>query len=142
MLNKLKWLMLVVPALLAGCLGIDPQTSPKEVFVLPVSYQDLFQRATAQAQRCWSGDTEFPIKGELDSTNRMAQVSVTGELGATRYGQVDIRALNDKSSEITIMVSGIGIWNAASIAAMHEALQFGVPTCTSYMPSAKPQTRK
>ena len=142
MLTKLKWFSIFLPFLLEGCVGIDMKTSPKEVFTLPVAYQDLYQRATLQAQNCWSANNECPIKGELNTASRTAQVSITGELGRSRYGQVDIRGLDDKSSEITVVVSDINIWNIASIAAMREALQFGVSTCSSYMPIAKPSTKR
>jgi hypothetical protein len=138
MLNNFKWLTLVLPFLVAGCIGINPGSSPKETFALPRPYQEAYKLATLQALQCWGNDGEFPIKGQLDPATRTAQVAVTGGLGGSRYGQVDIRALDDQNSEITTTVAGINIWDAAAISAMQAALQFGVSTCTNYMPSARP----
>jgi hypothetical protein len=138
MLNHFKWLAVLVPMFAMGCIGINPSGSPKETFTLPRAYQDVYKLATLQAQQCWSNDGEFPVKGQLDATARTAQVYVTGGLGGSRYGQVDIRALDDQNSEITTTVSGINMWDVAAISAMQSALQFGVSTCTNYMPSARP----
>ena len=142
MSNHFKWLVGLVPLLASGCIGINSGSSPKETFVLQRSYQEAYKLATLQAQQCWANDGEFPIKGQLDTTTRTAQVSVMSGLGGSRYGQVDIRALDDKNTEITTTVAGINIWDAAAISAMHAALQFGVSTCTNYMPSARPTNKK
>ena len=137
-LMNLKWLVGLLPLLLGGCLGINQNSSPRDTFMVPVSYEVIFERAKAQAQRCWSADGEFPVIGSINHTDRTAFVAVTGELGGNRYGQVDIRALNDQSTEVQVMVNGINIWNVKSLAAMHEVLQFGTPTCISYMPRPQP----
>lgn len=137
-LMNLKWLVGLLPLLLGGCLGINQNSSPRDTFTVPVSYEVIFERAKAQAQRCWSADGEFPVIGAINHTDRAAFVAVTGELGGNRYGQVDIRALNDQSTEVQVMVNGINIWNVKSLAAMHEVLQFGTPTCISYMPRPQP----
>ena len=141
MLNNFKWLTVAIPLLSAGCIGINAGSSPKETFVLPRGYQDAYKIATLQAQQCWSNVGEFPIKGQLDAATRTALVAVTGGLGGSRYGQVDIRALDDQNSEITTTVAGINIWDAAALSAMQAALQFGVSTCTNYMPSPRPTTK-
>jgi hypothetical protein len=120
MLNHFKWLAVVMPVLTAGCVGISSSSSPKDTFTLP------------------RNDGEFPIKGQLDTATRTAQVAVTGGLGGSRYGQVDIRALDDQNSEITTTVAGLNIWDTPALSAMRAALQFGVSTCTDYMPSAQP----
>ena len=138
MLNHFKWLALVMPLFATGCIGINSSSSPKETFTLQRSYQDAYKLATLQALQCWGNDGEFPIKGQLDTATRTAQVAVTGGLGGSHYGQVDIRALDNQNSEITTIVAGINIWDASAISAMQAALQFGVPTCTNYMPSARP----
>lgn len=137
-LMNFKWLVGLLPLLLGGCLGINQNSSPRDTFTVPVSYEVIFERAKAQAQRCWSADGEFPVIGAINHTDRTAFVAVTGELGGNRYGQVDIRALNDQSTEVQVMVNGINIWNVKSLAAMHEVLQFGTPTCISYMPRPQP----
>lgn len=132
-----RWLVLLAPVLLGACIGINPNSSPKDSFTLPVAYDVIFERARAQAKHCWSADGEFPVIGAINPADRTAFVAVTGELGGSRYGQVNIRALNAQSTQVDVMVSGINIWDVKSLAAMHEVLQFGVPTCVSYMPRAK-----
>lgn len=134
----LKWMAALLPLLVGACVGINQNSSPKDTFTVPVPYEVIFERAKKQAQRCWSANGEFPVIGSLNQAERTAFVAVTGELGANRYGQVDIRAINDHSTEVQVTVSGINIWNVKSLAAMHEVLQFGTPTCTSYMPRPQP----
>ncbi len=132
-----RWLVLLAPVLLGACIGINPTSSPKDSFTLPVAYDVIFERARAQAERCWSADGEFPVIGSINPADRTAFVAVTGELGGSRYGQVNIRALNAQSTQVDVIVNGINIWDVKSLAAMHEVLQFGVPTCVSYMPRAQ-----
>jgi hypothetical protein len=133
-----KWLITLLPLLLSACIGINPNSSPKDSFTVPFAYEIVFERAKAQAQRCWSADGEFPIIGAVNTADRTAFVAVTSELGGSRYGQVDIRALDTQSSQVQVIVNGINIWNAKSLAAMHEVIQFGTPTCISYMPRPQP----
>lgn len=133
-----KWLLFLTPALLSACIGLNQNSSPKDSFTIPVAYEVVFERARAQAERCWSADGEFPIIGAVNQAERTAFVAVTGELGRRRYGQVEIRALNDQSTHVDVIVNGINIWDVKSLAAMHEVLQFGVPTCVSYMPRPQP----
>lgn len=129
-----KWLIALAPLLLTACVGINPNTSPKNSFTVPIAYQEVFERAKAQAQRCWSADGQFPVVGSVNSADRTAFVAVTGELGGKRYGEVDIRALDDRSSAVQVTVSGVNMWDVKSLAAMREVIQFGTPTCVSYMP--------
>jgi hypothetical protein len=129
-----KWLVCLSPLLLAGCMGLDSNSSPKETFTVPVSYEQVYLRARDQAERCWRGETGYPLGGGVNSANRTAQLYVSGDFGSGRMGQVDARALSETSSEVTVTVWGINIWDRAALAAMHEVIEFGVPTCTSYMP--------
>lgn len=133
-----KWLITLLPLFLSACIGINPNASPKDSFTVPIAYEVIFERAKAQAQRCWSAQGEFPIIGSVNTAERTAFVAVTSELGGSRYGQVDIRALDAQSSQVQVIVNGINIWNVKSLAAMHEVIQFGTPTCISYMPRPQP----
>ncbi len=133
-----KWLTTLLPLFLSACIGINPNSSPKDSFNVPVAYENVFERAKAQAQRCWSAEGEFPIIGSVNTADKTAYVAVTSELGGSRYGQVDIRALDAQSSQVQVTVNGINIWNAKSLVAMREVIQFGTPTCISYMPKPQP----
>jgi len=134
----IKWLVYLAPALLSACIGVNPNSSPKDSFSIPVPYEVVYDRARTQAERCWSADGEFPVIGEINTIERTAFVAVTGEFGRNRYGQVDIRAVSDHASQVEVVVNGINLWDVKSLAAMHEVLQFGVPTCVSYMPRPQP----
>jgi hypothetical protein len=129
-----KWLFsLLFVSLLAGCVGIDSKSSPKNTFTVDVSFEEVYRRANEQAERCWRTDTGYPIGGSINQATKTAQLYVTGDLGG-RVGQVDAIARSEKSSEVTITVWGIGPWGPEALWAMKEVIQFGVPTCTSYMP--------
>jgi muconolactone delta-isomerase len=131
---SLKWFAFLIPLLLSACMGVNPNSSPKDQFTVPVAFEVIYERAKAQAQRCWSADGEFPVIGSLNKSDRTAFVAVTGQFGSTRYAEVEIRALGDQSTQVQVYVNGTSIWDVKSLAAMHEVLQFGVPTCISYMP--------
>ena len=137
-----KWLFTLIPVLLAGCMGLDSNSSPKDTFTVPVSYDQVFLRARDQAERCWRGTTGYPLGGGVNTANQTAQLYVSGDFGTGRMGQVDARALSSTSSEVTVTVWGINIWDRAALAAMHEVIEFGVPTCTSYMPQNPAVTSK
>ena len=136
---KRHWLTLICPILLGGCLGINPTSSPKDSFTVPVAFQEVFARAQAQAKECWSADGEFPVKSSIDQASGSARVWVTGVLGSTPYAQVDMRSLGERNTEVVATVMGVNMWNRASLSALHEVMQFGVPTCSSYMPRAVPR---
>lgn len=129
-----KWLLTTFLIFLAGCTGINPASDPKSTLIVPVDYKQVYERAQAQAEYCWRGVTNYPIRGQIDEVNRTASVYVTGMMGSSRMAQVDIRAIDGQSSEVSIAVIGLNIWDQAAVKAMREVVQFGVPTCTSYMP--------
>ena len=130
---KLKWLLTILPVVLTGCLGIDSKSSPTNTFMVDVGYEEVYRRAYAQAQRCWQTETGYPIGGGINRADKTAQLYVTGDM-VGRLGQVDASARSDKSSEVTITVWGVSSWGPEALQAMKEVIQFGVPTCTSYMP--------
>ena len=129
---KAKWLMWALPAILAGC-GSVGSGSPGETFRVPVPYQDVYRRAVAQADYCLRGVTQYPVTGGVDAAARSSQVVVKGDVIST-LAQVDARAIDDNSSEVTVRVAGFNIWDAKAVSAMKSAIQFGVPSCTNYMP--------
>jgi hypothetical protein len=129
-----KWLFSLLPLVLVGCMGIDSNSSQKKnTFTVDISVEEVYRRAYEQAQRCWRTDTGYPIGGGVNQAEKTSQLYVTGDLGG-RLGQVDAQARSAQSSEVTITVWGVGNWGPAALQAMKEVIQFGVPTCTSYMP--------
>ncbi len=128
-----KWLLTLLPLVLMGCMGIDSKSSPTTTFMVDVGFEEVYRRAYEQAERCWRTDTGYPIGGGVNQAAKTSQLYVTGDIGG-RLGQVDARATADKSSEVTVTVWGVGAWGPSAMQAMKEVIQFGVPTCTSYMP--------
>ena len=123
----------MIPFVLAGCMGIDSKTSPRTTFMVEVGYEEVYRRAYAQAQRCWQTETGYPIGGGINQADKTSQLYVTGDL-VGRLGQVDAVSKSEKSSEVTVTVWGASAWGPEALQAMKEVIQFGVPTCTSYMP--------
>ena len=128
-----RLILCLLPLFVAGCTGIDSKSSPTNTFMVDVGYEEVYRRAYDQAERCWRTDTGYPIGGGINQANKTSQLYVTGDLGG-RLGQVDAAARSDKSSEVTVTVWGVGSWGPEALQAMKEVIQFGVPTCTSYMP--------
>ncbi len=128
-----KWLLSMLPLVLMGCIGIDSKSSPTNTFTVEVGFEEVYRRAYAQAERCWRTDTGYPIGGGINQAAKTSELYVTGDMGG-RLGQVDAAARTEKSSEVTVTVWGVGTWGPEALQAMKEVIQFGVPTCTSYMP--------
>ena len=131
---KAKWLMWALPAILAGCGGVG-SGSPGETFRVPVPYQDVYRRAVDQADYCLRSVTEYPVTGGVDTAARTSQMVVKSGLFGI-LAQVDARAVDDNSSEVTVKVAGFNIWDDKAVSAMKGAILFGVPSCTNYMPQA------
>ncbi len=130
---KANWLIWALPAVLAGCGGVGPG-SPGETFKAPVAYQEVYRRAVDQADYCLRGVTGYPVTGGIDTAARTSQMVVKGDLGGA-LTVVDARALDDNSSEVSVKVVGMNIWDAKAVKAMKDAILFGVPGCSNYMPA-------
>ena len=130
-----------VPALamilgvLTGCTGISPGRSPSETYTFPVPYEQAYKMAIAMSEQCLRSVTQYPVVSTINRQTRTAQVAVTGLLEKAHYSQVDIRALDDKRTEVRITMWGESIWGHEAILAMRDSIQFGVPTCFSSMPT-------
>jgi hypothetical protein len=122
---------------LAGCtLGIAPGTpAPSGDYKLGVSYQDAYKSAVAQARLCLTGDDAYKIENSLDTVGRTAQVRVVAPFTSNDIARVDIAAIDDRNSQVKVVMWGRGIWNADAVIAMRDAIRFNLPACASYMPS-------
>ena len=100
---------------------------------MPVPYQDVYRRAVDQADYCLRSVTEYPVTGGVDTAARTSQMVVKSGLFGI-LAQVDARAVDDNSSEVTVKVAGFNIWDDKAAKAMKGAILFGVPSCTNYMP--------
>lgn len=120
---------------LSGCTGISPGRSPSETYTFPVSYEQAYKMAIAMSNQCLRSVTQYPVVGTINRDTRTAQVAVTGLFEKAHYSQVDIRAIDDKRTEVKITMWGESIWGHEAILAMRDSIQFGVPTCFSSMPT-------
>lgn len=133
MLKKLSVAFLIT--LLAGCGSASFNSALSTTYISKVNYQDVFERAREQANYCWRTETGYPVVAELNSTNKTAFVAVTGLFGSSRMAELTAREVEGNSTEVKIAVDGVSVWNAGAIRAMKDAVEFGVPSCTSYMPT-------
>ncbi len=136
-----KLFLCLLALCISGCMGIDSKTSPRDIFIVNVTYEDVYQRALAQAERCWRTEAGYPLGGSINAASKTSELYVTGAIGG-RLGQVEAIGRPDNSSEVTITVWGESVWGVEALQAMKEVIQFGVPTCTSYMPRNSYQISK
>jgi len=132
-LMKVRWFYFAVVTALVGCGGIISST-PKDVYSVPVAYDVAMKSAQAQAEYCLRGVTQYPVIALLDSSAQTAQVKVVDTFVGSVWAQFDIVATGPQSSRVTGSVAGQNIWNYGALRAMHAAIEFGVPSCTDYMP--------
>ena len=125
----------MILAVLSGCTGISPGRSPSETYTFAVPYEQAYKMAIAMSDQCLRSVTQYPVVSTINRQSRTAQVAVSGLLEKAHYSQVDIRALDDKRSEVKITMWGESIWGHEAIWAMRDSIQFGVPTCFSFMPT-------
>lgn len=125
----------MILAVLSGCTGISPGRSPSETHTFAVPYEQAYKMAIAMSEQCLRSVTQYPVVSTINRQTRTAQVAVTGLLEKAHYSQVDIRALDDKRTEVRITMWGESIWGHEAILAMRDSIQFGVPTCFSSMPT-------
>lgn len=122
---------------LAGCsLGIAPGSeSPARSYKLAVNYQDAYKTAEAQARMCLVGKDAYSVVGNLDTSSRKGVVRVTAPFTDNDIVRVDVSAIDEKNSDVRIAMWGRGTWNGDAVVAMRDAIRFGLPSCTSFMPS-------
>lgn len=125
----------MILGVLVGCTGISPGKSPSETYTFAVPYEQAYKMAIAMSEQCLRTVTQYPVVSTINRQNRTAQVAVTGLMERAHYSQVDIRAIDDKNTEVKITMWGESIWGHEAILSMRDSIQFGVPTCFSYMPT-------
>lgn len=121
---------------LSACapMGVDSREALRDEFEAPVSYQDAYQRARSQAEQCLRGESGHEVDGGVDTAGRTGQVYVRAPFTQSRLASVDIRAVGQDRSQVSIAMWGVNIWDQKAVAAMRDAILIGVPSCRSYMP--------
>jgi hypothetical protein len=64
-------------------------------------------------------------------------MSMTGTLLA----DIELASIGADKTNVSISMWGVDVWDQAAINAMKSAIQFGVPSCTDYFPTAPPSKR-
>lgn len=135
MMRMVTLALAMILGVLSGCTGISPGRSPSETYTFTVPYEQAYRMAIAMSEQCLRSVTQYPVVSTINRQSKTAQVAVTGLFDKAHYSQVDIRAIDDKRTEVKIAMWGESIWGNEAILAMRDSIQFGVPTCFSSMPT-------
>ncbi len=131
----------VLAVALVGCKGIVPGQSPSRTFEVDISVKTAFERAIAQTQYCLVTEDRFPMTAEMTPDERSAFVRVNMNLAGTLLSEVRISALSPQRSQVDVLMWGVNVWDMTAVDAMQAAIEFGVPSCVNYFPTATPKQR-
>lgn len=135
-----KWIAAGMAALaLAGCsVGSAPGGGDLSgSFDAATSLQRAYQASRQQAERCLVGDGGYEVVGNLDQAAGRGQLYVRPKLIQGEMARVDLSAIDANRTRVQVSMWGKSIWNEGAMRAMHDAVVFGVPSCTTYMPTDK-----
>ncbi|SAI55189.1 lipoprotein [Bordetella ansorpii] len=135
-----KWIAASMAAwALAGCsVGMEPGGGALSgSFDANVSLRQAVQSARQQAEMCLVGDGGYAVASNLDDAARRGEVRITGKLTSSDVATVALTAIDGGRTRATVNMWGRGIWDETAMRAMHDAILFGTPSCTSYMPRDK-----
>lgn len=123
-------LPIISATLLAGCsIGVkNGGDHPTESFVVPISYQEAHRLADAQGRKC-EQLPDLSITGAVYTDNKTAVVRLSSPASVAPVEIVEIKALDDAQSQVTITVWGVGIWDKYELAAMRKTLETGKIAC-------------
>jgi hypothetical protein len=139
-MSMTRWLPACALFTLAGCgVGITPGgASLSGSFNAPMNVQRAYQGAYDQARLCLLGTGGYKIEGGLDAARRGGVVRVAPALfGGGDVASVEVAAVSDAQTRVTVSMWGKSLWDASAMHAMHDAVIFGAPSCASFMPAGK-----
>jgi hypothetical protein len=130
---------LSVAALLGGCsVGVGSSGTLSGSFDAPVGYRKGYENAIEQARTCLVGEGAYQVDGALDDAGRRGRVRVVPKLlDGSPMATVDVSGLDEGHSRVSVEMWGSSLWDAAAMRAMRDAVVFGVPSCTAYMPARR-----
>ncbi len=138
----LRLASIVSVLVLAGCSGIEPGKSPSTQFTVPLTLQETYDRAMAQTRYCLITEDRLPSSGTVQASGQSAQIQVMLKLTRTVVAQVDMKSLNAQSTQVDVQMWGANVWDQTAADAMRAAIEYGVPSCTNYFPTAKSDRKK
>ena len=125
-----------VALLLAGCAGINSAKSPAQTFEVDVPVKTAYERALAQTKMCLVTKDDFPLTSQIDADEAFAFVRVNMTMTDTLLSNVRIVAQSPSRSRVSVQMWGVDVWDMSAVDAMQAAIEFGVPSCVNYFPSA------
>ncbi|MEI2414792.1 hypothetical protein V8Z80_01265 [Orrella sp. JC864] len=124
-------------AMLAGCaLGVDDggRRNFEEAFQAPVGAQEALARAQAQMQQCLRGGNDNAVRVLPEQPGGGGRVEVFAPMTNRVLARTEIGEAGAGRAQVRITMLNVGLYDADSAAALRESIEFGVPTCRSYMP--------
>jgi len=125
----MRWMIAAVAAtVLAGCAtGIQPGGEyPSQTFTVPLSYQEAYRRADAQARECAHN---MAVTGELFTDNQTGVVRVNAPTLSADLLRVSLRAVSESATEATVTASNEGQFDGGQVIAMRQSIETGTPVC-------------
>lgn len=122
---------------LAGCsLGISQDSSsPHSEFKAPVAFKDAYDTVIRQSNACLrSTDSAYRVVTDLNESAQSGVVRVLAPYSDSEMTRVDLKAAGAKTTDVRIVMWGKGIWDAAAMRAMQDAVYYGLVSCSTYMP--------
>lgn len=114
--------------------GLSDGGGLRDSFTVQSNYQEAYQAAKSQAERCLRGTGAYTVHGQLDETARTGLVRVEAAFTGEDVTRVRVAATDERHSQVEIAMWGRGLWNRDAVRAMREAIIYDVPSCVGYMP--------
>ena len=120
--------------LLAGCaLGIQADgNSPTISYSVPRSYQTVYLRAQNQAAECLTAKKQYDVYAQVDPARQTGQVAVRSHLGDIEVARTEIKAIDDKNTQVTQTVWGRSPWDKSALEAMRHSIRMDTSVCVAY----------
>lgn len=135
-LTFVKAMVLGSALLMVGCAGVVAGKTPSRTFDVPIGIQTAYDRTVAQAKYCLVTKDNFPLTAQISPDRQSANVNVRMSVTDTLLAEIKLNAIGAEKTTVLISMWGVDIWDQAAIDAMKAAIQFGVPSCTDYFPTA------
>lgn len=125
-----------VAAGLAGCaFGIDEgDRAIDTAFQAPVGAGQALERAEAQMRQCLRGANDNAVRVQGGQGGEGGRVEIVAPRTNKVLARAEARPAGPDRADVVITMLDVGVYDAESVAALRESIEFGVPTCRSYMP--------
>lgn len=121
---------------LAGCTGAVVGKTPSAEFVVPISLEEVYERALAQTKYCLVTEDEFPVTAKIADDQKSANITVRMSMSGTRLADMSMQTIDAKKTDVLVNMWGVNVWDQTAVDAMKAAIEFGVTSCTNYFPTS------